>query len=164
MLLRGQKRKELYTDLIKEYIPKNIHVYIEPFGGTFSMNSFLDIRPKKSIYNDIKKYTFKIKADTIENIDYKELMVKYQNEKSFFYLDPPYYGKEDFYGLTKNDKIFHKDLKNFLKSFKSPYIMSYEQCDYIEELYDEPEFKIVKYKGLKYSLRNEMIIIPSHNF
>lgn len=163
MRLAGEKRKELYAELIKPNLP-NLEqlIYVEPFGGTFAVNTFLEVRPKRSIYNDIINYSFDISADVREQMDYKDLIEKYDSKETFFYLDPPYYGKENFYKLKVRDKNFHIDLNRTLKNIKGNFLLSYECCDFIESLYRE-DFKMIKYTGTKYQLRNEMIIVPLRN-
>jgi len=164
MRLAGEKRKELYTELIRPNLPNLEHsIYVEPFGGTFAVNTFLEVRPKKSIYNDIISYSFDIDADVIEKMDYKKLIEKYDSENTFFYLDPPYYGKENFYNLKIRDKNFHIELNNILKNLKGKFILSYESCDFIKGLYNTKEFNTITYGGSKYQLRNEIVIVPSKN-
>ena len=40
MRFRGEKRRRLFDDFISRFIPDNIneYIYVEPFGGTFSVN------------------------------------------------------------------------------------------------------------------------------
>lgn len=157
MRLLGEKRLRHYTEFLQEFLPEDIEVYVEPFGGTFNMNTFLVNRPKKSVYNDIKDYGFDIECDVELHTDYKEVLKEYDSPETVFYIDPPYYGKEDIYDLPKNDKEFHIELKEQLSNLKGKVFISYCENRFIEDLYKD--FRIERYKGRKHYLRNELIII-----
>jgi len=155
-MLAGIKSKKLFDDLIFPNMPNDIgkYVYIEPFGGSFAVYNHLPIKPKVSVYNDIKQYTqFEIKADIIHHMDFKEIFEMYNNENTFFYLDPPYYKKEYLYDL----KIFeHEILRNKLLNFKGKFLLSYNNCSYIQKLYKN--FTIHYYQGDNKFLHNEIVI------
>ncbi len=85
------------------------------------------------IYNEVKYWT-------IENIDYKELIKKYDSEDSFFYLDPPYY-KMKYYKYNFKDTDFH-ELKNILGKIKGKYLMNINYNDFIVSLFGEPDMKV----------------------
>ncbi len=71
----------------------------------------------------------------IENKDFGDLIKNYDSKDSFFYLDPPYYGAEKFYQVpfTQED---HIRLFESLKNIKGKFLLSYNDCDYIKDLYD----------------------------
>jgi site-specific DNA-adenine methylase len=149
---------DLFKNLIKNQIPKNLldFDYIEPFGGSFGLSKLLESKPKRLIYNDILKYDVKIDADIILNTDYKEVLDLYDGEKSLFYLDPPYYGKESYYKMKQYDKNFHSEIKKSVQNRKGKILISYQDCPFIRELYDG--YSIHKYLGThKYKL-NEILI------
>jgi len=75
----------------------------------------------------------------IENKDFEDLIKTYDSENTFFYLDPPYYNTEKYYQVkfTKND---HVRLYETLKNIKGKFLLSYNNCEYITNLYRE--FKI----------------------
>lgn len=75
----------------------------------------------------------------IENKDFENLIQVYDRPKALFYLDPPYVGTEKVYDgqFTKKD---HIRLRDTLSKIKGKFILSYNDCDFIRELYSE--FKI----------------------
>ena len=156
MKLIGEKREKHYTDFLIDYFPKDIVTYVEPFGGTFNMSTYLEKRPEVLVYNDINKYTYDIHADFIYHKDYKEIIKQFDNTDTIFYLDPPYYQKEHLYDLKRGDKDFHIELRDILKTIKGKFFISYEDCRFIRELYKD--FQIDKYDGDIFYLRNEIII------
>lgn len=76
----------------------------------------------------------------IENRDYKDLIPKFDKPDTFFYLDPPYYGCEDYYG----DNIYHRSdfevLSDILANIQGKFIMSINNVPEIKKLYRQ--FKI----------------------
>ncbi len=86
-----------------------------------------------SIYNEVKYWA-------IENIDYKELIKKYDSEDSFFYLDPPYY-KMKYYRYNFKDSDF-QELKDILGKIKGKYLMNINYNDFIVDLFGEPDMKV----------------------
>ncbi len=160
MKLPGKKSKRIYKELISKYLPEDIEnwTYVEPFGGTFAINTFLPKRPWRSIYNDIAKYDFidEIKADMIHHTNYQYIISHYDSENTIFYLDP-YYGKEYLYkGPFTKDSYFHIALQNSLQNLKGKFVLSYEKSDVIIKLYKD--FNIFYYAGNFKTLKNEMII------
>lgn len=74
----------------------------------------------------------------IENKDFEKLIKQYDRPESFFYCDPPYYETEDYYqdvGFTKAD---HERLANCLCNIQGKFLLSYNDCPEIRELYSKP--------------------------
>jgi len=156
-MIKGFKRKRLYNELIAQFIPINIKTYVEPFGGSFIVKSYLSSKPQKSVYNDIKTYSnLEIDADIILHKDYKEIFKDFDSIDTVFYLDPPYYGKEFYYDLPKFDKKFHQELHDEIKKLKGKVILSYEGVNYINDLYSD--MNIHTYQGDSKILKSEIVI------
>lgn len=74
----------------------------------------------------------------IENKDFEGLITQYDRPDSFFYCDPPYYETEDYYedvGFTEKD---HERLANCLRGIQGKFLLSYNDCPEIRELYSQP--------------------------
>jgi len=158
MRLIGQKRERLYSEFIADFFPKEFKTYVEAFGGTFAVASYLDADRTDNdinyIYNDINQYDCDIIANEIHHLDYKEIFKKYDSIDTVFYLDPPYYNKEFYYINSEN--FYHEELRNEINKLKGTVILSYENKRYIRELYKD--FYIYNYGGDFEIFRNELII------
>ena len=78
----------------------------------------------------------------IENKDFEKLIQQYDRPESFFYCDPPYYNTEDYYedvGFTRKD---HERLADALCSMQGKFLLSYNDCPVIRELYSRPGIMI----------------------
>jgi len=74
-------------------------------------------------------------ADTvIENKDFEALIRQYDRESAFIYCDPPYFMTEDHYAV-EFPKRDHVRLRNTLAACKGKWMVSYNDCEYIRELY-----------------------------
>jgi len=153
----GQKTKKIYSDFISKYLPKDIIIYVEPFGGSFAISTYLETKPKIMVYNDINTYDININADHIHHLDYKDIFDMYDSENTVFYMDPPYFNKEFFYdGCEKYTKDFHIELKENINNLKGKVIISYESKSFILKLYSD--YNIYRYNGTDSILKNEIII------
>lgn len=156
-MIYGYKKKKLFDTFISQFIPEDIEIYCEPFGGNFSVFNYLKSKPKLSIYNDINTYDIKINADIVYHLNYKDIFEKYNNTNTVWYLDPPYYKKEFLYKNCENyTQDFHIELKNEIQKLKGKIILSYEDCKFIRDLYSN--FNIHKYEGDNIIFKNELII------
>jgi len=161
-MIFGYKKKELYDSFIINFIPNEIDMYCEPFGGNYCVFNYLKIKPNFSIYNDINTYDKKIDANIIHHLDYKEIFSMYNTENIFWYLDPPYYKKEFLYENCENyNENFHIELKNEIDKLKGKVIISYEDNQFIRKLYKD--YNINKYSGDNFIFRNEIIITNERN-
>lgn len=70
----------------------------------------------------------------IENHDFEKLIKIYDKKNTLFYLDPPYFGTEKYYQVQFSEDD-HIRLHNKLKDVKGKFILSYNDCDYIKDLY-----------------------------
>jgi DNA adenine methylase len=88
-----------------------------------------------------KAYKYHLdQVDNILNLDYKEVIEKYDSESTFFYIDPPYMGKERYYinhNFTENS---HKELANILNNIKGRFLLSYYYFNGLEKLYENCRF------------------------
>lgn len=77
----------------------------------------------------------RLKQVTIENESYEKIIKRYDKKDTLFYLDPPYFGTERYY---KTDfKTEHNNLANILKNIKGKFLLSYNDCEEIRELYKD---------------------------
>lgn len=70
----------------------------------------------------------------IENMDFEKILKTYDKEDALFYLDPPYYEAEKYYA-DRFDITDHERLKNALDRIRGKFILSYNDCEEIRNLY-----------------------------
>lgn len=74
-------------------------------------------------------------ADTVvENKDFEALIRQYDRDSAFFYCDPPYYETEGHYAVVFR-KEDHARLWDALAASKGKWMVSYNDCEFIRELY-----------------------------
>jgi DNA adenine methylase len=80
----------------------------------------------------------------IENKPYETIIPRFDRPDTFFYVDPPYYDYEDYYGKG----IFSKDdftkLRDILSKINGKFIMSINDAAEIRDLYQEFKIETVK--------------------
>lgn len=70
----------------------------------------------------------------IENKDFEGLMKVYDKPDALSYFDPPYYGTEKYYSVEFAQED-HIRLHKVISSLKGRFILSYNDCEFIRELY-----------------------------
>lgn len=95
------------------------------------------------------------KITDIHNLDYKEIIKKYDSSDSFFYVDPPYKGREKFYINHDFNINSHFELAEILNNINGKFLLSYYYFDGIEDLYKGFEFISKKtIMGTEYLIKN----------
>jgi len=82
----------------------------------------------------LEGYKERLEDVEIYNVDYKELIAKYDSSETFFYIDPPY---ENSNGLYKNDVVRIEELYNILNNIKGKFLLSYNNSDIARELFNQ---------------------------
>ena len=104
-----------------------------------------------SIWRDfplIDRASHRLQSVVIENQDFEQLIRHYDSPGSFFYCDPPYYATEDYYmdvGFTKHD---HMRLRNAVLSSQGKFLISYNDCPEIREIWAHPRIRIEQIRRL----------------
>jgi len=70
-------------------------------------------------------------------MNYKGLIERFDKPHTFFYIDPPYYDCEDYYGKGIFSKDDFKVLAGLLASVQGKFIMSINDTSEIRELYED---------------------------
>ncbi len=93
----------------------------------------------RSLFGLIQDVSIRLNNAVIENQDFEILIKHYDRDNAFFYCDPPYYSSEYVYqcGFTWDD---HLRLKNTLANSKGKWLVSYNDCKEIRNLYDGYSF------------------------
>lgn len=156
MNIMGNKYSKDYL-FIEKYLSNEIELWVEPFSGSFGLYKLFKHKIKDCVYND-KDYDTYIKHGFYTNSyneDYKFIIDKYNNDKSFFYFDPPYLDKE-FYYTCKFSIEDHLELYDCIKNLKTNFILSYNDKPLIRELYKD--YTIEKVISKSMYRQNEIII------
>ncbi len=100
-------------------------------GKSYASQPF-DIRKLFSLISQLQDRMANV---VVENQDFETLIKHYDRPDAFFYLDPPYFSTEDMYevGFGLDD---HVRLRDTLKNIKGKFLLSYNDCDEIRELYN----------------------------
>lgn len=93
-------------------------------------------------FPQIRSACERLQKVVVENKDFEKLIKQYDRPEAFFYCDPPYYNTEDYYedvGFTKKD---HERLAASLGGIKGKFLLSYNDCSEIRDLYAKPGITI----------------------
>ena len=89
---------------------------------------------------DIRKFFFlisqasrRLASTVIENQDFETLIRHYDRPGAFFYCDPPYFGAECY--AVEFPKEDHYRLKKVLEQIQGKWMLSYNDCNFIRNLY-----------------------------
>lgn len=85
----------------------------------------------------IKEISKRLNKVIIENLDFEKVLNKYDKEETLFYLDPPYFKTENYYKDIEFNEQDHLRLKEALSNIKGKWILSYNDCNYIRDLYKD---------------------------
>ena len=154
-IIKGIKvDKERYQKALRE-------IFTETDRMTFAINWLIVLTcsapneiGKDSWRGDTEFEVFKLKWKAYEphlnkiseilNVDYKEVISKYDSPETFFYLDPPYMGREKYYINHDFSEKSHYELSHILNNIKGRFALSYYYFDGIKELYPNCRFESKK--------------------
>ena len=137
--------KEFTIDLSKpDYHLASKYAYIlsQVWSGTNpEKGKFIDLKGKykskfdsfKSKLVDKKWQNYFDKITICENMDFEDVIKKYDSEKTFFYCDPPYYKTEKYYANHDFGIETHERLSETLKSTKGKFALSYYYFEQLSE-------------------------------
>lgn len=149
--------REIFNDLNASHIPINkleraVHTLYSiqsSFGGKrthFGRN----LQTKAlNIWRDFTIISQRLKMVQIENQDFQKILQDFDKEGAFFYCDPPYYGSDTYYKASK-DGFDHARLKNTLDQIKGKWLVSYNDCPEIRELYSS--YTIIETPLISYTI------------
>jgi len=105
------------------------------FGG--NKDSFgTDRKNLISAIEYLSEVTQRLKNVVIENKDFSDLIKVYDRPNALFYCDPPYFMAEKYYA-TEFSAEQHKQLRHILGNIKGKFILSYNDCDFVRQLYKD---------------------------
>lgn len=136
--LQANELKELRTRITKDHDVRRAAMFLKLLRYSYSSSckSFasqpFDIR---KLFGLIAELEDRMASVVVENQDFETLIKHYDRPDSFFYADPPYFSSEGMYevGFGWDD---HVRLRDTLKNIKGKFLLSYNDCEEIRELYD----------------------------
>ena len=129
---------------------KYAYVLSQVWSGTNpEKSSFIDLKGKyrskfDSFKNKLDDSKWKLYFDKItvtENMDFQEVIEKYDSSTTYFYCDPPYYSTEKYYANHDFGLETHERLANTLKATKGKFSLSYYDFTQLSEWFPKDEYK-----------------------
>jgi DNA adenine methylase len=126
------------------------YVATQVFSGSKILESkFIDLKGKYgSKYDALRRRLQKLevverleKITEVENMGYLELIQKYDNPKTFFYVDPPYWKTENYYSNHNFDRNDHELLCKILTQIEGKFALSYYDFKQLSEWLPKDEYK-----------------------
>jgi len=125
-----------FTTNSPDYLTAAKYVYIvtQVFSGSKpETSSFIDLKGKyRCKYLSFRDKLSKpdwvehfLKITDVENMDFEDLIIKYDSPTTFHYVDAPYYKTENYYSNHDFDRQDHERLANVLQQVKGKFGMSY---------------------------------------
>lgn len=123
------------------------------FGGKVVGASFgytVSGSPVKLNLDNIDEIVFEVhhrlRKVIIENKPYDDILIRYDKSESLFYLDPPYWGTEKFYGKEYFSKDDFYKLADILKGLKGKFILSINDTEEIRAIFKDYSYSEVDVK------------------
>lgn len=126
-----------------------VYVVTQVFSGAKpELSGFIDLKEKyNSKFNAFRQRLAKPKyhkhfdkLTTVCNLDFSEVMDRYDGDKTYFYLDPPYFKCEKYYSKHEFGKDDHLRLINRLKQSKGKWSLSYYPFPELEQWLPDDQY------------------------
>ena len=156
---------------------KYAYVLTQVFSGSKpEKSSFIDLKGKyKSKYLTFRDKLMKpdwvehfLRISDVENMDFAEVIEKYDSPTTYFYVDPPYWKTENYYSNHDFDREDHERLSKSLTSMEGKFSLSYYDFELLHEWFPEDQYKWEKKefakaaaakKGTKQNMGEELLIM-----
>jgi DNA adenine methylase len=126
-------------------------------GGTFGVSKSRSARFNYiKMQNKIEKAAERLASVTIENLDFEDFITRYDSPQTLFYLDPPYYKCEHYYGKNIFKREDFTRIAKILATIEGNFILSINDTPQIRETFKTFQIEQV---SLKYSVASK----PSKN-
>ena len=160
-----------------ETAAKYVYVLTQVFSGSKPETSnFIDLKGKyKSKYLTFRDKLTKpdwvdhfLKITDVENMDFAEVIQKYDSPSTYIYLDPPYWKTENYYSNHDFDRNDHERLANVLYEVKGKFSLSYYDFELLHEWFPEDQYRwerkefakaAAAKKGEKQNMGEELLIM-----
>jgi DNA adenine methylase len=152
-------QSEVYSDNLVidnnpnyEIAAKYVYVLTQVFSGANpSKSKFIDLKGNyhskfTSFKNKLKDPKWQRMFESItyvENMDFEDVINKYDSTKTYFYADPPYYivGEGNYYSNHDFTREDHIRLADRLKSIEGRFSLSYYDFPQLSEWFPKSDFK-----------------------
>jgi DNA adenine methylase len=133
-----------------EFAAKYAYVLSQVFSGSKpETSSFIDLKGKyKSKYLTFRDKLSKpdwvehfLRITDVENMDFQDVIEKYDGPNTYFYTDPPYWKTENYYSNHDFDRGDHERLADCLKNIKGKFSLSYYDFVLLHEWFPEEKYK-----------------------
>ncbi len=140
----------IIKDCDYEVAAKYVYVVTQVFSGSKpETSSYIDLKGKyKSKYLTFRDKLLKpnwieyfLKITHVENLDFEDLIKKYDSDKTFHYVDAPYWKTENYYSNHDFDRTDHERLANVLKTVNGKFGMSYYDFPLLSEWFPNDVYK-----------------------
>jgi len=156
---------------------KYVYILTQVFSGSKpETSSFIDLKGKyKSKYLTFRDKLSKpdwiehfLKITHVENMDFQDVIKKYDSPSTYIYLDPPYWKTENYYSNHDFDRNDHERLANCLKNIEGKFSLSYYDFPLLSEWFPKEEYKwemkqfakaAAAKKGVSQNMGEELLIM-----
>ena len=156
---------------------KYAYVLSQVFSGSKpETSSFIDLKGKyKSKYLTFRDKLSKpdwvehfLRITHVENMDFQDVIQKYDSPSTYIYLDPPYWKTENYYNNHDFDSADHKRLADVLNKVEGKFSLSYYDFDLLQEWFPKDRFRweekefakaAAAKKGKKQNMGKELLIL-----
>jgi len=133
-----------------EIAAKYAYVLTQVFSGSKpETSSFIDLKGNyKSKFLTFKDKLSKpnwvdhfLRITDVENMDFENVVTKYDSPTTYIYLDPPYWKTENYYNNHDFDREDHERLANVLNGMKGKFSLSYYDFPLLHDWFPEDRFR-----------------------
>lgn len=160
-----------------EVAAKYVYILTQVFSGSKpESSSFIDLKGNyKSKYLTFRDKLTKpdwiehfLRISHVENMDFQNVIEKYDSPSTYIYLDPPYWKTENYYSNHDFDRGDHERLARVLTAISGKFSLSYYDFELLHDWFPEPQYrwerkKFVKAaaakKNTKQNLGEELLIL-----